>query len=85
MSKEMLVIALGIWIVIVPYLGIPSSWKTILFVLSGLGLVLVGFFLRTEALARGDSRREHQPFVDNSAPTSEPRPYERKEGITSLN
>ncbi len=78
--------ALGILVVLMPYLGVPSSWKTVLLVVSGIVVVLLGFFLRTEALSRSGKHSRHRPFVENS---SSPMPHEshhdRKEGITSLN
>ena len=80
MSKEMWVIVLGIWIVVVPYLGIPGSWRTVILVISGIALAAIGFFLRAETIARG-GRSQHHPFVENSHPTM----HEQKEGITSLN
>lgn len=81
MSKEMAVIVLGIWIIAVPYLGVPSSWKTVLFVLTGIVLAGVGFLLRGEAISRGDTRTRNYPFVDNSSNS----PRHDHEGITSLN
>lgn len=81
MSKEMTVIALGVLVVVTPYLGIPGSWKTVIFVLAGLSLAGVGFLLRGEALARTTGRsRGH--FVENAAPTT---PTQRDHGISSLN
>jgi len=55
MSKEMGVVALGVWVVVMPYLGIYRSWLTILMVLTGTALMIVGFLLRGEAITR-----EHQ-------------------------
>jgi hypothetical protein len=88
MSKEMLVMALGLWIIIVPYLGIPGGWKSTIFLISGIIIVLVGFFLRTEALSRQNGNRasRHQPFVENVATShTDQHGNERKEGINSLN
>ena len=86
MSKEVLVIVLGVWILIVPFLGIPSSWKTTIFALSGLAIVVIGFLLRTEAYSRGTKRPEHRKFVENFGPSAADQDsHERKEGITSLN
>ena len=87
MSKEMTVIVLGVWVMLVPYLGVPGSWRTAILVISGLTLVLVGFFLRTEALSRG-GRRSSQTFVENIAPhmmDSLSPHHDRKERINSLN
>ncbi len=98
MSKETIVAVLGIWVIVVPYLGFPSSWKTVIFVLSGFAVMIVGFFLRAEALARlsgqgkeaSFARRtfvENQPAVQaGSAPSlSDQQGHERKEKINSLN
>lgn len=84
MSKEMTIIALGIWIIIVPYLGVPGSWRTAILVLSGLGIAVTGFLLRGEAIARGGSatNRTSRSFVE-SAVSAEP--HEEPEGINSLN
>lgn len=86
MSKEMGIIVLGVWIIVLPYLGIPGYMRTTLLVLSGIAIVSIGFFLRSEVLSRGQTRVSHRNFVEN-ADTSTPDPniHERKEGITSLN
>ena len=89
MSKEMTLIVLGLWIVVVPYLGVPGSWRTAILILSGLAIALVGFLLRAEGLARKGVRSAHHPFVENfpAEPESETLlpVHDRKEGITSLN
>jgi len=85
MSKEMTVIALGVLVVITPFLGIPGSWKTFIFVVAGVALAAVGFLLRGESLARGaDQGPEHRPYIENSAP-SQSQPHQRDHGIGSLN
>ena len=81
MSKEMIVIALGVLVVITPYLGIPGTWKTVIFVLAGLSLAGLGFLLRGEALSR-EAGHGHDHFVENAAPTT---PTPRDHGIGSLN
>ena len=87
MSKEMTVIVLGIWVVVVPYLGIPGAWRTALLVLTGIGIALVGFILRGEALGRpdrpGSAGSQHSTFVENTAQPTEA--HEQKEGISELN
>jgi hypothetical protein len=83
MSKEMTVIALGILVVITPYLGVPGSWKTIILVLAGLGIAGVGFLLRGESLARGQGQSGQRHFVENQAPQESHAP--RDHGIGSLN
>jgi len=63
MSKEMGVILLGVWVIIVPYLGIPSGWRTIILVLTGIGLMLLGFMLRAQELTAPQGRKN--TFVEN--------------------
>jgi len=73
MSKEMGVILLGVWVVVVPYLGLPTSWKTILIVLSGIGIVALGLLIRGETLSRRSVHR-HDPFIENTpSPLNEDR------------
>lgn len=76
MSKETWIIILGAATVLLPQLGIPGSWRTLLLTLCGGSLVALGFVLRGEALSRGGlSRRGALPFVEN----------EHTDGIASLN
>lgn len=92
----MLVIALGLWVIVVrTLLGIPGSWQTVLLVLTGVLLAVIGFLLRGEALSRAGARPVRSErastytFVENTpGASSEPTPsaaHEHKEGITSLN
>jgi hypothetical protein len=87
MSKEMTIIALGIWIIITPYLGVPGSWRTVLLVLSGLGIAVTGFLLRGESIARGAGSRTSRSYVESPAtPQSLHEPaHEDSQGINSLN
>jgi len=90
MSKETAVIVLGLWVVVLPYLGIYRSWLSILMVLTGIALMLIGFLLRGESLARtpgqGGLRHSDHSFVENEPPAPEaPAAHEHHEGISSLN
>ena len=75
MSKEMAIIALGVFVAIQPYLGIPSSWHTFLSVIAGITIMTLGFLLRSEALAGGHSSgraskgSSKHSFVENSTAT----------------
>jgi hypothetical protein len=74
MSKEMSIIALGVWVIIMPYLGIYRSWLTVLMVLTGIALMVLGFLLRGETIAREHHapksprrpRKSHVTFEENS-------------------
>jgi hypothetical protein len=71
MSKEVLVIVLGVSTALAPFLGLPGDWRTVLIVLLGIALIVVGFFLRSEALERGGIERSSF-FVDNRHSTDAP-------------
>jgi uncharacterized membrane protein len=49
MSKYSIIITIVIWIIILPFLGFPSFWRTPLLVLSGLGIIIYTFMLRSES------------------------------------
>lgn len=49
MWKTRILLILGIWITILPYLGFPYSWKDVLITLSGLGLIGVSYMLYQES------------------------------------
>jgi len=89
MSKEMTVIVLGICVIIVPYLGVPGTWRTALLVVSGIGIATIGFLLRGEALGRGSGGTKHNTFTESlpthGMPADTHSTHEHKDGITSLN
>ncbi len=77
---------LGVAVLLVPYLGVPASWKSVLLVVIGFVLLMVGFFLRTEALARGGKTSRSHTFVENSLHAAPPQSsHDRQERIGSLN
>ena len=85
MSKEMTIIALGIWLIVLTQLGIPGSWRTLFLVLTGLGLMVLGFLLRTEEARSGAGRTDRGTFVENGTMMGAPSLHEQKSGIHSLN
>ena len=90
MSKETAIIALGFWVLVMPYLGVPRGWLTILLVLTGIGLMVLGFFLRAEALSRGPrATGRHHPFAEHiphfGQEASPQENHERRERLNSLN
>ena len=46
MTKDVGILILGLVVAMVPFLGIPSSWKTVMFVASGLAIAFHAFLLR---------------------------------------
>jgi hypothetical protein len=75
MSKEMSIIALGVWVIIMPYLGIYRSWLTILMVLTGIALMIIGFLLRGKTIVEENHSTPH-----NNIPRAPRRP--RKSHVT---
>lgn len=52
MRKAYMLLVLGIWMAVLPYLGFPYSWKNILTTLSGFGLIYVSYMLYRELKIR---------------------------------
>ena len=68
MSKEMLIIVLGVWVVVLTQLGVPyRPWGAVLFALTGVALAVIGFLLRGEALGRTTQTHDHK---DRTPPLS---------------
>ena len=47
MSKRIWVIILGLWIAIVPFFGLPGTWKNWIITASGLLVALIVFIPKT--------------------------------------
>ncbi len=41
MKKRTLIAVLGLWIALLPFLGLPASWKSRLFIISGLAVTIL--------------------------------------------
>ncbi|MES3031926.1 MAG: hypothetical protein V4699_01640 [Patescibacteria group bacterium] len=54
MNKARILLFLGIWVAVLPYLGFPSFWKNILATLSGLGFVYIGYVIYQESRKSGE-------------------------------
>lgn len=70
MSKESLVLVLGLVVFFVPTLGIPEDWKHPILIGSGVLLLIVGFFLRRASylrkIDRGNGERGNDSFVESN-------------------
>ena len=51
MKKARILLILGIWVAVLPYLGFPNSWKNVLLTLSGLGLIYFSYVLYKQSKA----------------------------------
>lgn len=69
MRKARILLILGIWVAILPYLGFPYSWKDTLGTLTGLGLIYFSYVLYKEFKVKDegkkfDSFRENKDFSE---------------------
>ena len=65
MRRARIILILGIWVMVLPYLGFPSFWKNILFSASGLALVYVSLVMYREWKAREAIHRTFENFSEN--------------------
>jgi hypothetical protein len=71
MCKARILLALGTWVAILPYLGFPYSWKDVLSFLTGLVIIYVSYLLYKEYkhMEKGnevfDNFSENDNFGDN--------------------
>ena len=74
MTKETIVFFTGIFLVLVPFLGIPEAWRQ--YAVAGLGclLILIGYALRRNLylvhIDKGNGERGNDSFVET---TEDPR------------
>ncbi len=62
MRKPYILLTLGIWVAVLPYLGFPLFWKNILFTISGLGLMYFSYTLYRE---HKHSKKHHKETFEN--------------------
>lgn len=65
MRKAYLLLILGIWVAVLPYLGFPFSWKNILFTVSGFGLMYFSYVLYKESKAK-EKEKTFDNFKENT-------------------
>lgn len=86
MIRRRYILVLGIWLIILSFLGIPGSWRTVLLIATGIVLILFAFYLRFK---RGGDVNRGGPvdaFVDNGPvkfseikPENSPEPTDAKD------
>ncbi len=78
MRKDTALVILGLAIALVPFVGIPSSWKMAIVVALGVGVMLVALSLRhylTRVSERLSQHSKNDPvYVESPTQTSEPLP-----------
>lgn len=70
MSKGTMAFLLGILLILLPYIGIPSVWKQYTYVALGIILVLLGYGLRRaqyfHEIDNGNGERSGETFVETT-------------------
>ncbi len=73
MSRESLVLILGIVVTAVSYIGVPTEWKELIILGSGLFLIALGYSLRRAAFFRSievaPGERRAEAFVEHAHDT----------------
>lgn len=66
MRKEKTLLILGLWVAILSFLGFPGSWKKVLFLITGLAIMYLGylFYLEIKTRLKNDVNNS-KTFVDN--------------------
>lgn len=89
MTKDLMILGLGVWVILVPFLGFPNSWDTFIFVISGILIIVLVLLLRRDfvnhitSMKRSSSDRKSKTFVENvgqSTPVPTP-PVENKVAV----
>ena len=71
MTKETGLIILGSIVALTPFIGIPGSWKTIIFIIVGILIAVFGFLLRLHRIIQlrnmlSKKGRQADSYVENS-------------------
>ena len=65
MRKARILLALGTWVAILPYLGFTYAWKNILFTITGLGLIYFSYVLYRNYKIKENQKRTFDNFREN--------------------
>ena len=74
MTKDLVIIVLGIFVAVLPFLGFPSSWDRIILVVTGFSISLLMYVLRRDFFSyveRLRRRRDAKPHHTDSYVESE--------------
>ena len=66
MRKEKTLFIIGLWVIVLPFLGFPNSWRKVLFLITGVAIMYLAYLFYIEVKARLSKDVEHnKTFVDN--------------------
>ena len=66
MRKEKTLLIIGLWVAILSFLGFSTTWRKILFSITGIAIMYLAYLFYLEVKARSVKEvNESKPFVDN--------------------
>jgi len=69
MQKARILLFLGIWVAVLPYLGFPYSWKDILSFLTGLIIIFFSYVLYRDYKIKEAKEKKFDNFLENDEKT----------------
>ena len=66
MRKEKTLFIIGIWVMILPFLGFPNNWRKVFFLITGLAIMYLAYLFYLEFKNRlSKEENNSKTFVDN--------------------
>jgi hypothetical protein len=65
MTRARKLLFLGIWVAVLPYLGFPSGWRSILLTLTGLGIIYFSYVVYREHKQGESDIKVFENFSEN--------------------
>ena len=59
MKKERMLLIIGVWAVVLPFLGFPTTWKNVLFSLTGAVIIYFAYVLYNQSKESEASKNEN--------------------------
>lgn len=58
MTKQRLLFFIGIWVAVLPFLGFPATIRRVFFLMTGLGIILLSYFMyiQMKAISERDEK-----------------------------
>lgn len=65
MLKARIFLVLGVWVAILPYLGFPSTFKSVLFSITGLVFIYLSFVVYKDSKNLNKKKKTFDNFSEN--------------------
>jgi hypothetical protein len=66
MRKEKTLFIIGLWVMVLPFLGFPNFWRKLFFIITGFFIMYIAYLLYLEVKIRLSKGASHsKSFVDN--------------------